>query len=233
MKCLVVDDDPLVCEMVESWLSGFDGVEYCLKANDGMTALNLVSTGEIDLLFLDLQIPDLDGESLLRSLPKMLPVIVVSASESFGAKSYDYGVLDYLVKPLEKARFYKAVQRAKELRAQRSAVPASAVAEEQNVIFVRDGSQLVRIGLDSLLYIKAEANYVSFVSQKQQVMSLMSMKRVEELLSSNFVRVHRSWIVNWRKIDRVDSGQVVIGDKKIPIGENYRETLTAKLNAVN
>jgi two-component system, LytTR family, response regulator len=228
MKCLVADDDPLVCETVEAWLQGVDGVEFCLKANDGLTALNLVSTGDIDLVFLDLQMPGLDGETLLRAMPKALPVVVISASEAFGAKSYEYGVLDYLVKPLDQGRFYKAVQKARESHALRNAHPP-----EQDVIFVRDGAQLVKIELDRILYIKAEANYVSFVGPNQQVMSLMSMKRAEELLSSQFVRIHRSWIVNWRKIDRVETGQVVIGGKKIPVGENYKDSLSARLNAVN
>jgi DNA-binding LytR/AlgR family response regulator len=234
MKCLVADDDLLVCETVETWLAKVEGITYCLTATDGLTALNLISTGDIDLVFLDLQMPALDGEALLRSIPPHLPIIVISASDSFGAKSYEYGVVDYLVKPLEFTRFFKAVQRAKDAHAARSEKPKEATAAKQdNILFVRDGTQLVKLDLKKLLYIKAEANYVSFVGESQQIMSLMSMKRVEELLGPSFLRIHRSWMVNWRKIDRVETGLVTIQGKKIPVGENYRDALTAKLNAVN
>ena len=101
MRCLVVDDDPLVCETVESFLNRIDGVEFCLKAGDGVTALSLLSSGGIDAAFLDLELPGLDGVSLIESLPESLPAVVISASESFGARSYEFNVVDYLVKPLD------------------------------------------------------------------------------------------------------------------------------------
>jgi response regulator of citrate/malate metabolism len=107
MKCLVVDDDPLVCATVEQFLGRIEGIEYCLQANDGLIALNLLSADKFDLVFLDLQMPGLDGESLLRALPREVPVVVISASPDFGAKSYEFNVVDYLVKPLEFTRFFR------------------------------------------------------------------------------------------------------------------------------
>jgi two-component system, LytTR family, response regulator len=246
MRCLVADDDPLVCEMVETWLTQIDGVEYCLKAEDGLMALNLVSTGEFDLVFLDLQMPGIDGETLLRSLSKSVPVIVISASGEFGARSYEFNVIDYLIKPLAFPRFFQALTRAKERLAFRApqpmsttpTLPGAGTAEERpqvadHTLFVKDGTRLVKIDLRELMYVKAEANYVSFVCDSQQVMSLMSMKRLEELLPESFMRIHRSWMVNRHRIQRLEDGCVIIGGQKLPVGDNYREALTKSLKVIN
>lgn len=232
MKCLVVDDDPLVCETVESFLSRAGGVEYCLKASDGLTALNLLSTGSFDVVFLDLQMPELDGESLLRALPKDLPVVVISASSAFGAKSYDFNVADYLVKPLEFSRFLQALQKVKS-RTRPAASSGANASIEGGEIFVKDGTRIQRVDLSRLLFVKAEANYADFVSEEGSFLSLLSLKRLEELLPDPFVRIHRSYIINRRRISRIEDGHVVIGAHKLPIGESYRDDLIRKLGIVN
>ncbi|MBP7949694.1 MAG: response regulator transcription factor [Verrucomicrobiales bacterium] len=233
MKCLVVDDDPLVCETVESFLSRAGGVEYCIKATDGLTALNLLSTGSFDVVFLDLQMPELDGESLLRALPRDLPVVVVSASSSFGAKSYEFNVADYLVKPLEFPRFLQALQKVKaRSRSAASGTPGTASIEGGEV-FVKDGTRIQRVDLSRLLFVKAEANYADFVSDEGSFLSLMSLKRLEELLPDPFLRVHRSYIINRRRISRIEDGNAVIGHHKIPIGESYRDDLMRRLGVVS
>ncbi len=233
MRCLVADDDPLVCETIESWLDQIDGVDFCLKAEDGLTALNILSAGGFDLVFLDLQMPGLDGETLLRSLSHSIPVIVISASEEFGARSYEFNVVDYLVKPVTFPRVHQAVQRARERMAAKAPAAPDRVEVQDDTLFVKDGTRIVKVDLRRLLYIRAEANYVSFVSEGQQVMSLMSMKRAEEILPEPFLRVHRSWIVNRNRIQRVEDGNVIIGDQKIPVGESYREALIRRLGVVS
>ncbi len=244
MRCLVIDDDPLVCETVIGWLQQIDGVEYCLQANEGLTALNLISTGEFDLIFLDLNIPELDGESLLRAVPRTLPVVIITADPTFGAKSYDYRVMDFLLKPLTFPRFFQAIEKARELGRRNATSTATAAAsttgaEEEKAelndgfLFVKDGTRIVKVALSQLLCIKAEANYVSFILPDHKVMSLLSMKRLEELLPEPFVRVHRSWIVNVAAIQKIEDGTVILENVKIPIGESYREPLLQKLRIVS
>src|ERR1043165_7221958 len=176
MKYLVADDDPLVCEQVESFLTRLNDTDFCLKAGDGLTALQLLSAGGIDAAFLDLQMPGLDGVSLLRALPRGLPVVIVSASKEFGAGSYEFDVADYLLKPLEFPRFIQAVEK---VRARISSREPTRIPNGSREIFVKDGTKLVRIALDELLYVKSEANYVEFVSEQSNVLILMSMKRLE------------------------------------------------------
>jgi DNA-binding LytR/AlgR family response regulator len=227
MKCLVVDDDPLVCATVEQFLGRVEGIEYCLQANDGLIALNLLSADKFDLVFLDLQMPGLDGESLLRALPRDVPIVVISASPDFGAKSYEFNVVDYLVKPLEFTRFYQAVTKARERVATRA--PATATSE----IFVKDGTRIVKVDLKRVLFVKAEASYVDFVTDDQSFLSLLSMKKLEEILPDEFIRVHRSYIVNRGRIARIEDGMVIIGKHKIPISQSHRDELIKRLNVIN
>jgi len=230
LRCLVADDDPLVCETVESHLQKAGGTEFCLKANDGLTALNLLSAGEFDLIFLDLHMPGLDGESLLRAMPRGLPVIVISASTEFAAQSYEFDVVDYLVKPLEFTRFCQALHKARQRIAAKSGGAAGKPEEE---IFVKDGTRVQKVDLRRLLLIKAEANYVDFIMEEQSVMSLMSMKRLEELLPDHFIRIHRSYMVNRNRISRIEDGHVVIGKHRVPIGDSYREEFLRRLKVAN
>jgi DNA-binding LytR/AlgR family response regulator len=226
MRYLVADDDPLVCETVESFLGRFDDTEFCLKTGDGLSALQLLTEGSIDAAFLDVEMPGLDGPGVLRALASRVPVVVISASTDFAAQSYDFRVTDYLLKPLEFPRFAQAVARLKETQA--------AAAPEQgrvtgNDIFVKDGTRLVRIALDTVSFIRAEANYVEFVHDAGTTLCLMTLKRVEELLPENFVRTHRSWIVNWRRITRIEDGTVLIGSHRIPVSDSFRESLVKAL----
>ena len=231
MKCVVVDDDPLVCETVESYLKRIGGVDYCLKVNDGATALHLLAAEKFDAVFLDLQLPGMDGISLLKALPAKTPVVVISASSDFGVESYGFDVIDYLVKPLEFSRFAKAVVKLKDRRIPKTEDPESEVRES---LFLRDGNAIQRIDLANLLYVESQSNYASFVfANEKSVLSLLSLRKLEDLLPSHFLRVHRSYIVNERSIRKIEGNQLHVGSKKIPIGQSFREALYQKLKIAN
>ncbi len=234
MRYLIADDDPLVCETVESFLSRIPDTTFCLVAGDGLTALQLLTAGGIDAVFLDLDLPGLDGASVLKALAGDVPVVVISASAEFGAASYEFRVADYLLKPLTFPRFVQAVGRLREARAGRSpAVEGTAAspvsATDTKDLFVKEGTRIVRVPLSQLLLVKAEANYVEFILTEGSVMSLMSMKKLEEILPSDFVRAHRSYMVNWRKISRIEDGVAIIGKHRVPLGDSYRDGLLARL----
>jgi DNA-binding LytR/AlgR family response regulator len=235
MKCLVADDDPLVCATVEEFLSRIEGIEFCVQAHDGVTALNLISTGGFDAVFLDLQMPGLDGESLLRAMPKGIPVVVISASTEFGARSYDFDIADYLEKPIEFPRFFQAVKKVRERRARAKETPTApgAASIETSEIFVKDGTRIRRIDLQRLLFVKAESNYVDFVTPEQSIMTLMSLKKAEEMLPSDFIRIHRSYLVNKNQITRIEDGCVFVGKHKLPISQSYRDELISRLKIVS
>ena len=229
MKFLVADDDPLVCETMESYLLRLEDTNFCLKANDGLSALRLISAGGIDAVFLDLEMPGLDGESVMRAMGGTIPVVVISASPDFAAKSYEFRVTDYLLKPLEFPRVVQAVERIREkLNGSKSVTPASAEGSAKE-IFVKSGTRLVRLKLDEVFLLKAEGNYVEFILEKGTVLCLMTMKRVEEIMPDDFVRAHRSYMVNWRKISKIEENMLFIGPHRVPLSEAYRDGLLSRL----
>lgn len=234
MKCLVVDDDPLTRDMVEGFLEQLGVLEYCLKIGDGATALHLLAGEHFDGVFLDLELPGLDGVSLIKALPRQTPVVVISASADFGAGSYEFGVVDYLVKPLELGRFAKAVARLQEVKASDSDKRPAAVADGSGALFLREGATIQRIDLGKLNYVEAQANYARFVfDDGSAIMSLVSMRRLEELLPGDFVRMHRSYIVNCRRIEKIEGSMVFVRGRGISIGQSYREQLLEKLGVIN
>jgi DNA-binding LytR/AlgR family response regulator len=228
MKCLVVDDDPLTCDLVESYLQQTGGVDYCLKVNDGSTALHLLAAESFDVVFLDLQLPGVDGVSLLKALSKKTPVVIISADKGFGAESYQFDVIDYLVKPLEFSRFAKAILKLKN----RSSEPPPS---SEDALFLKDNTTIHRIELSRLLFIESQGNYASFVFEdSKSVLSLITLSKLLSLLPDHFVRIHRSYIVNLRSIRRIEGNQLDLGiAQKLPIGKSHRDDLHEKLKIIN
>ena len=229
MKFLVADDDPLVCETMESYLLRLEDTNFCLKASDGLSALRLISAGGIDAVFLDLEMPGLDGPSVMRAMGGNVPVVVISASADFAAQSYEFRVTDYLLKPLEFPRVVQAVERIRERLAASKATGNSSNDGNVREIFVKSGTRLIRLNLDEVLLLKAEGNYVEFVMEKGTVLCLMTMKRVEEIMPDDFIRAHRSYMVNWRKIHKIEENMLFIGTHRVPLGEAYRDALLNRL----
>lgn len=232
MKCLVVDDDPLTCDMVESFLERIGGIDYCLKVNDGTTALHLLATQSLDAVFLDLELPGMDGVSLIKALPRQTAVVVISASADFGAASYGFDVVDYLVKPLDFARFARAVVKLKESRSASSASPSRDRAKD--ALFLREGNSIQRVDLSRIAYIEAQSNYALFVlNDGSSIMSLVSMRKLEKMLPEEFIRIHRSYMVNRARISNVEGSKLTVNGKALPIGQSYRDDLIEKLKVIN
>ena len=234
MNCLIVDDDPLTCDTVESFLTRIGGVDYCLKVDDGVTALHLLAAKSFDVVFLDLNLPGMDGVSLLKAMPRQTPVIIISASSDFGAESYQFDVVDYLVKPLEFDRFAQTIVK---LRSRRTGAGDSRAEKEEETLFLRDSAAIQQIELSRLLYIEAQSNYATFVRDDgESVMSLVSLRKLEKILPQQFVRIHRSYIVNRRKIRHIEGNRVTLESKSpgsLPIGRSYREELLETLKIIN
>ena len=234
MTGLIIDDDPLVVQTIEHFVEKSELVESCAHAGDAATAVNLLGGGEFDFVLLDLHLPDQPGQSVLKAVPAETPVIVASSDPGFGAASYGFpNIVDYLVKPIDYVGFHRALQRASEFRSEggQSASPPAETGEDGQVIFVRSGNEVVRVTLDEVRYVKAEANYVSFhfEGDTRPVMALASLKRVADQLPSRFLRVHRSYIVNRTHIDRFDGQAVYLAGTSVPVGAAFRAEFLRKL----
>jgi DNA-binding LytR/AlgR family response regulator len=226
VKVLIVDDDPLIGLTLRHFLEKAEKGAGCVHVMDGASALRELAGGGFDVVFLDLDLPELDGREVLKTLPPGLPVVVVSAHSDFAARSYEFDVVDYLVKPLEFSRFYRAWKKVLNARRERE-TPGG------RTVVVRDGNRLVPIRLDRLLFLEAESNYTRFVSVDQSMLSLVSLKQLEETLPAEFMRVHRSYIVNTRLIQQIEGTTIHIGNHKVPVGETYREEVLKRFAPVS
>ena len=185
---------------------------------------------EFDAVFLDLELPGIDGVSLLRALSRKTPIVVISASTDFAAESYGFDVVDYLVKPIEFSRFTKAVIKLKNAGSE----PSLRAEKEQTALFLRDGSTIQRIDLEKLTHVEAQANYSRFhFADGKSVMGLITLRKLEEMLPDNFIRIHRSFIVNVMNIRQIDGTQLSLGNASISIGQSHRNSLLEKLKVIN
>ncbi|MBK7233132.1 MAG: response regulator transcription factor [Saprospiraceae bacterium] len=223
LRCLVIDDDPLICDLIKHFCTKIPQVLYCISAGTGRDGLQVLSSQEINLIFLDYNLPDMKGEYLLELKRNKVPVIMVTSESEFAVKSYDYDdVLDFLVKPLSYERFYKAVSRTFNESLSASTTSETTITNPE-FIFIKDGTKKVKVNFEDLLFLKSEGNYISFVTKEKSTLSLMTSKEIEDKLPTYFRRVHRSYIVNLKKVDSVSSEELSISKYNIPISQKHRK----------
>jgi DNA-binding LytR/AlgR family response regulator len=229
LRCIVIDDDPLICDLVQHFCSKVSSIEYCIACENAMDGLNLLSTQSFDILFLDYNMPDIDGKSLLELKKDKAHVVMVTSHEAFAVESYNYPqIVDFMVKPISFERFYRAIQRVEGLIQDNNTITNNIAVTNKTApetIFVKDGNKLVQIHLNQLQYIKSESNYVLLVQQQKKIMSLITMRDLEEKLPPNFIRVHRSYIVNLTFLESISPEEITINGLSIPIGTKYKAAL--------
>ena len=228
IKCAIVDDEPLAVELLASYVEKIPFMELVGKYSNATDALRGVSESPVDLLFLDIQMPELNGLELSRMLPESTRIVFTTAFEQYALEGYRNNALDYLLKPITYATFLEACNKALQwfsLVEQAEAKPAPAADEEIKSIFVKSEYKLLQINLDSIRYVEGLKDYVKIYTDDspRPILSLMNMKAMEQMLpASRFIRVHRSFIVSKAKIREIDRNRIVFGDVYIPIGDSYK-----------
>lgn len=226
MQCLIVDDDQLICDLLDHFCSKAEEIGEVTTTNSGFECINLINRNIFDIVFLDYNLPDVTGEEILALIPDDTAVVMITAHREFAAESYNYeNIVDFLVKPFDFARFFRSVQQAQKFLSGKSS--------EQSHLFVRDGTKLVKIDLSQVLFFKAEANYVAIVTAEKRILTLMTLKELVKRLPKSFQRVHRSYIVNLQKIDTIEIGSVKINQNEIPVSNTYEKKLLARINLLN
>ena len=227
MKCLVVDDDELSRGILEDLISDTSSLELVASCDDPIKAFNIIKESKIDLLFLDIEMPKMDGISMLKALSPLPQVILVTSHDEYAVESYEYDVTDFVKKPISTARFLKAIEKANK----RFNTDASLFTTKGETIFIKSDSKLVQINTHKIFWIEALGNYMRVITEDGKYTILSTMKDVaNKLPSDEFVRVHRSFIVRLDKIESIEDNYIVINNNQINIGKAYKEGLSGKLN---
>jgi len=223
IRCLLVDDEPLALYLLEGYVAKTPSLELAGRCSSAFQAMEMLDKTEVDLIFLDIQMPGLSGLEFSRSLKDGPKVIFTTAFEQYALEGFKVDALDYLLKPISYPEFLNAVNKAKRWFEH---FEKAAVTETRTSIFVKADYKLVQIDFNNILYIEGLKDYVKFCLEDNEkpVLSLMSMKSLEENLpDTKFMRVHRSFIVNLDKIKTIERNRIVFGKEFIPISENYKE----------
>ncbi|GAA3570031.1 LytTR family DNA-binding domain-containing protein [Snuella lapsa] len=226
MKCLIVDDDPLMCDLLEHFCSKIDDITSVVTTTSGFESINLINSSHFDVILLDYNLPDITGEDILRITPSNTAVIMITSNKNFAPDSYNYDqIADFLVKPINFPRFFKAFQKAQVFQSKHQ--------NKEARLFIKDGNKLVKINLEDVCYFKSEANYISVVMTKRKILTLMTLKDLETKLPDFFQRVHRSYIVNLNKISAIGNNVIEIGKDHVPLSQSYEKTLYQKISLLN
>ncbi len=227
VRCIAVDDEPLALDIIADYVAKVPELTLVASTTNAIEALTLVQQGEVDLVFLDVQMPELTGIQFLKIINGKCDVILTTAYPQYALDGYELNVVDYLLKPIAFDRFYRSIQK---VLASKAAKPSPATIAPQppdapvDFIFVKTEHKIQRVDLDDVLYIEGLKDYISIYTPVERIVTLQNMKKMEDILPGNrFVRVHRSYIVALDKIASIERGRIFIQDKVIPVGDTYRD----------
>jgi DNA-binding LytR/AlgR family response regulator len=231
MKCLIVDDEPLAQQLIEEFAGRIPFLEVIGKCSSATEAIEVLRTKTIDLILLDIHMPRLSGLDFISSLTNPPQFILITAYSEYALQGFNVNATDYLMKPVPFERFLKAVTKAYELYALRNKTGQDKNNTSERFMLVKSGYQTVKIMFDSILYIEGLKDYVKIYTEgKKPVLSLLTMKGlVETLPAKMFLRIHKSYIVAIDRISTISRNRVMIGEKWIPVGENYRDAFRKQM----
>ena len=223
MRAIAIDDEPMALEVVRAHAAKVPFLELLGCFTDAFKAREFLQNESVDLLFLDIKMPDISGLEFVTSLPKKPMVIFTTAYSEHAVTSFELDAVDYLLKPFSLPRFVKACNKAQELLQLRGTTP---VAPVKDYLFLKTGYEQVKVHYDEILYLEAAGNYVTFVLKDKKLLSRMTIQELTgQLPADSFVRVHRSYIVAKKQIDKIERHQVCIHGNEVPVGASYLQQL--------
>ncbi|MBO4624998.1 MAG: response regulator transcription factor [Bacteroidales bacterium] len=237
LRCIVVDDEPLAVKMLEGFVARTPFLELAGSFNDPVLALSEIRAQAPDLVFLDIQMPDLDGMELSRMLPPQTRVIFTTAFKQYAFESYEVSALDFLLKPIRYQKFLEAAEKAREWFALKEAAAAPVASAEKTSVFLKVDGVLRKVELADIQYVEGMKDYVMFhlASARQPLVTHLTMKAVEDMLPpERFMRIHRSFIVGLSHIASVTpQADIKVGDALLHVSEGYRPAFDAYLQSLS
>jgi DNA-binding LytR/AlgR family response regulator len=230
INCLVVDDEELAREILERYISQIPNLQLAGSCSNAMEALAKLNEEKIDLMFLDIQMPQITGTEFLKNLPNAPKVIFTTAYSEYAVDGFDLNAVDYMVKPISFERFIKGVNKVfTHLKLQHSNENSDGLSSDA-FIYLKADAMMVKLLLKDIRYIESDRNYVKVFTESREIHSYITLSAIEEKLpKSMFLRIHRSFIVSRQHIDAFSQSVVQVLGKQIPIGRNYKEIVSEEL----
>ncbi len=223
-SCLVVDDEPIARQIVETYIAQTPQLEHQQSCEDAIEAMDYLHQNEVDIMFLDINMPGMSGLGLLKSLQQIPQVIITSAYEEYALEGFDLEVCDYLLKPFSFERFVKASNRA----ISRLGEKAEEITAEH--IFVKSDKKIIKVNFDDLVYVEAYGNYLKLHTNKGMILTPQTMTAfLKKLPQEQFYRIQKSFVISIKHLEGVDGHTAILGEYKVPIGKIYRQAFIEHL----
>lgn len=235
IKCLIVDDEHIARKLLSDYVDKIPELELVAACSSALQALNHIKKDSIDLLFLDIQMPDLTGLDFLKILPNRPATILTTAYSEYAVQSYELDVVDYLLKPIDFDRFYKAITKVISLKEPKvDNLPNSSSPQQADKLFIKADNKIIKVAFSEIIVIKGQGPYVQIITvDDRKIMSLQSMSKLEELLPTNFYRTHRSYIVNIDHIDNIEGNMIRLKDHEAMMSKNKKDEFLELIDQLN
>ena len=229
IRCLAIDDEPLALQQIAAYINKVPFLELAAQCQSALEARQFLSDERVDAIFCDINMPDLNGMDFVKSLTAPPLVVFTTAYSEYAIEGFKVNAVDYLLKPFGMQEFMRAANRLQE----RLSIPASAPAETDDTLFLKTDYRIVKVNIPDIRYVEAMSEYLKvwIEGEAKPIITLLSMKKMEERLPDNFMRIHRSYIINLDKIQEVNKNRVIMdADTSLPIGDLYKEAFQAYLD---
>ena len=229
IRCLAIDDEPLALQQIAAYINKVPFLELAAQCQSALEARQFLSDDRVDAIFCDINMPDLNGMDFVKSLTAPPLVVFTTAYSEYAIEGFKVNAVDYLLKPFGMQEFMRAANRLQE----RLTIPASAPAETDDTLFLKTDYRIVKVNIPDIRYVEAMSEYLKvwIEGEAKPIITLLSMKKMEERLPDNFMRIHRSYIINLDKIQEVNKNRVIMdADTYLPIGDLYKEAFQAYLD---
>ncbi|MDF2434235.1 MAG: two-component system, LytTR family, response regulator LytT [Mucilaginibacter sp.] len=224
LSCIIVDDEPVARKILAEFVAQVPFMDLQGKFENATKAEAFLTTSEVDIMFLDIEMPKISGLQLLQTIDNKPLVILTTAFPKYALEGYELEVIDYLLKPFAFSRFMKAVQKAKEYRQMQNATSVSQ--SISTYLFVKSEKRIEKIELNEILYAETLGNYIIIHLTHKKIIAYLTLKSLESQLPSNeFIKIHQSYLVNCSRICAIEGNEIKINDKSLPISRNYRDSI--------
>lgn len=230
-KCLIVDDEPLAIEVLKKHLEKLGSIDIAGVTYDAIDAFNFLNKNKVDLVFLDINMPEMKGTELLKSLKNPPPVIFTTAYREYAVESYDLNVLDYLLKPISFKRFMQAIEKFFNTHGKADEISFHKKGSGEEFLYMREKNVIHKIPVNEIIYAESMGDNLTVHSSDRSITSRFTISALEELLpADDFLRIHRSFIISLKHLTSFSPGSIYIGKKSFPIGPSYKEIVFEKLD---